>query len=185
MPLSDEELIEKVRAGGRRYYGPLIDRHRDRGFTLAIRMLRNREDAEEALQDAFMRAYRGLDAFEGNSTFGTWFYRILYNVCLSRIGRRENNVEEIEYDEDRPSEVPLVPEYESKELTELLYAVIDALPQKYRTVLSLFYLQDLTYDEIAGVTQLPLGTVKVQLLRARALLRERWNRQYPAERASA
>lgn len=175
MSLSDSELIERIRAGGKRFYGALVDRHRDRGFTLAVRMLHNREDAEEALQDAFVRAYRSLEKFEGASKFGTWFYRILYNVCLTKIAGREHDPEEVEYEDDRPSEIPSMSDSDAREMTEFLYSIIDALPAKYRTVLSLFYLQELSYDEIVEVTQRPLGTVKVQLARARRLLRERWN----------
>ena len=93
MYLSDNEIIELVRGGTRHHYARLVDCYKDRAFTMALRMLRNREDAEEASQDAFIRAYNGLNRFEGKARFSTWFYRILYNVCLSRIRKRKDEYE--------------------------------------------------------------------------------------------
>jgi len=100
MYLSDNEIIELVRGGTRHHYTRLVDRYKDRAFTLALKMLRNREDAEEASQDAFIRAYNGLNRFEGKARFSTWFYRILYNVCISRIRKRKGEYELLEYDDD-------------------------------------------------------------------------------------
>lgn len=82
MPSSDNEIIKKIQDRAKHYYAQLVDRYKDRAFTLAVRMLKKKEDAEEATQDAFIRACNALNRFEGKARFGTWFYRILYNVCL-------------------------------------------------------------------------------------------------------
>ena len=76
MPLSDSEILQQIRKGEKHLFSRLVDRYKDKGLTLATRMLRNREDAEEVLQDAFVRAHNALEQFEGASKFSTWFYRI-------------------------------------------------------------------------------------------------------------
>ncbi len=81
----DQKALAEVRRGNHRRYGEIVDRHKDRAMTLALRMLHERREAEEAVQDAFLKAYRNLDGFRGDAAFGTWFYKILYNVCLSRL----------------------------------------------------------------------------------------------------
>jgi RNA polymerase sigma-70 factor (ECF subfamily) len=80
MEPGDETILARIRAGDRNQYSLLVERYQGKGMSLAIGILKNSSDAEEALQDAFVRAWRGLDKFEGISGFGTWFYRILYNV---------------------------------------------------------------------------------------------------------
>jgi RNA polymerase sigma-70 factor (ECF subfamily) len=81
----DLSVIEDVRAGNARRFAEIVDRHKDRALTVAFRLLGNREEAEEAVQDAFLRCYGALERFRGESRFSTWFYRILYNRCLTQI----------------------------------------------------------------------------------------------------
>ena len=106
MALSDNEIIEKIRRGEKRQYARLVDRYRDKAFTLAVRILKDRQDAEEAAQDAFVRAYNALNKFEGTAKFGTWFYRILYNVCLTKLGKRKDDLRESEYDDEEWYDTP-------------------------------------------------------------------------------
>jgi RNA polymerase sigma-70 factor (ECF subfamily) len=183
MPKTDSEIIDDIRRGSKQAYARLIDRYKGRGMALAVRMLRNSQDAEEALQDAFVRAYNALDRFEGTAKFGTWFYRILYNVCLTRIGKRKDEFHGEEFDDARVYEVPETDQgYDSRDLAEYVVRVLETLPKKYATILSLFYLQDLSHEEICEVTQLPLGTVKVHLFRARALLYNRVRQELHREK---
>ena len=186
MPLSDDQIVEKIRGGARHYYRQLVARYKDRGMTLALRILRNREDAEEALQDAFVRALRGLDAFKGQSKFGTWFYRILYNACISNLEKRSRRTKEVELDEDEGYELhemghsaPLSVQIEMRDLADIVKRTIESMPEKYAAVLTLFYLQEFSHEEICGITNLPLGTVKTHLFRARALLQRRLQREVP------
>ncbi len=175
MVITDNEIVESVRKGKKHLYARLVDRYKDKAMTLALRMLRNREDAEEALQDAFVRAYNALDRFEGKAKFGTWFYRILYNVCLTRLGRRKENFLSID-EQDREILFSYNPKdsselnYEAAETVAIIKKGIETLPEKYSVVLSLFYFQELSHEEICEVTQLPLGTLKTHLFRARAML---------------
>lgn len=186
----DAEIIEQVRRGASHKFAILVERYQDMALTLAMRILGNRQDAEEAAQDAFVRAFNALDDFEGNSKFSTWLYRIVYNVCLTRLGRRKEAFETVDYqdenqfgyDEDLQT-LPADAQYESKDMIMFVKRLIDQLPTKYRTVLSLLYFQDMSYDEICEVTSLPLGTVKAHLFRARAMLQRKLAKELETEAA--
>jgi RNA polymerase sigma-70 factor, ECF subfamily len=177
----DRDIIEQVRGGNTRRYALLIDRHKDRALTLATRLASDKEEAEELVQDAFMRAFKSLDQFRGDAKFGTWFYRILYNLCMTRVTRRHCRLETLDVedgammenllvDQDEPS---IHEQMESAELHEMISNEVDRLPEKFRSVITLFYVQEMSYEEIVSVLSVPIGTVKTNLFRARNLLRER------------
>ncbi len=84
----EDQLIQRVREGNREATAELIERYRRMGMTLAVKMLRSQQDAEEALQDGFVRAIRSIKSFDNRAKFATWFYRIVYNVCLSRLRQK-------------------------------------------------------------------------------------------------
>jgi RNA polymerase sigma-70 factor (ECF subfamily) len=175
----DRAVIERILGGDKKAYAELVERHKDKAMTLALKMLKNRQDAEEALQDAFVRVFNALPRFEWKSSFSTWFYRIVYNVCASELGKRNElhqvSIQEDNEDaqavelasEDAPPDVAL----ESSELNAIILEEIDRLPDAYGPTFALFFVQDMSYDEIVEVTGLPLGTVKARLFRARMLLR--------------
>lgn len=148
-------------------------------MALAVRMLKNRQDAEEALQDAFIRAFSALPRFEWKSSFSTWFYRIVYNVCATALGKRAD-AQQISLDADEDHEALKLPseselpdvEYESNEFQRIVQEEIDELPRAYASVLTLFFVQEMSYEEIVESTDLPLGTVKNRLFRARTMLRD-------------
>jgi RNA polymerase sigma-70 factor (ECF subfamily) len=179
-PLTDLEIIDHVRRGARNFYAQIIDRYKDKSMSLALRILRNREEAEEATQDAFIRAYNALNSFEGTSQFGTWFYRIL--------SRRKKEFIESEYDDEKEFERPdsggseWSDELELSDMIAFVKKTIDALPAKYSAIVSLFYFQELSYDEIARVTELPIGTVKTHLFRARTMLQKRIQKELQYEK---
>jgi RNA polymerase sigma factor (sigma-70 family) len=179
MRASDDEIIAAIRKGEKRQFSFLVDRYKDRAMTLAVRMVRNREEAEEIVQDAFVRAYNGLKQFEGKAAFSTWLYRIVYNLCLTKINRMQARPRFL--DTEGEAEILFADEQavdpyeglETKEVVALVKKIIDQMPERYSSVLSLFYFQELSYDEICGVTGLPLGTVKAHLFRARTMLQKR------------
>lgn len=178
MPETDRDLIERVTRGDLKSFGVLVDRHKGRAMTLAVRMLKNSQEAEEAVQDAFVRAYHSLSAFEGRSSFSTWLYRIVYNVCSTALRKRtsaepssidaraEEGLPEPEAQDAGPDEL-----VESKELGAVIAQAVEALPPIYAAVVSLFFLQERSYEEIVEITGLSLATVKIRLFRARAMLR--------------
>ena len=178
--LSDYEIISRVLGGNTRSFADLVDRHKDKAMTLAMRMLRNREEAEEAVQDAFVRAFNALGQFEKRSTFSTWLYRILFNVCSTRLSKRGEPTQSIssgknegECEDEIPdfSEVPdsIV---EGEEFRRQVIETLNELPPLYGGIATMFYLDDLSYEEIVTITGSPLGTVKARLFRARAMLRD-------------
>lgn len=179
MANQDYETIQRILSGDKRAYAGLVDRHKDRAMTLALRMLKNREEAEEALQDAFVRAFQALPRFEWKSSFSTWFYRIVFNVCSTRLSRRGGalfvSTDEAEEGESTKelSSVDDAPDVslEKGELERIVQEEIAKLPAVYGSILTLFLVQDMSYGELVEVTGLPLGTVKVRLFRARDLLR--------------
>ena len=177
----DRHTIEEIRAGNTRRYAQLVDRHKDRAMTLALRLTGSREEAEELLQDAFLRAFKNLGQFRGDAKFATWFYRILYNLCMTKISRRNSKSEtltiedrsgldNIFVDEEEPT---IHQKLEQEEFLEMVSREIDDLPEKYKSAVLLFYVQELSYEDICTVQNLPLGTVKTNLFRGRNLLRER------------
>ncbi len=179
MRKNDGAIVQEVLAGNKRAYGELVDRHKEKAMTLAMRMLRNREDAEEAIQDAFVRAFNALARFEWKSSFSTWFYRIVYNVCATQLGRRGEDLHvPIENREDAdgmalPSgALPPDIQYETIEFEQIVLKEIENLPLLYSAVCTLFFVHDMSYDQIVEVTGMPLGTVKVRLFRGRMMLRE-------------
>jgi len=179
MPDSDLEIIRRILTGETRAYAELVDRHKDKAMTLALRMLRNREDAEEALQDAFVRAFKALERFEMKASFATWFYRIVFNVCSSALGKRAG-ISKIPLHEPgaeallgaTPTATTPEVDLESSAFEEAVHQEIENLPPAYASVLTLFFVQELSYEEIVEVTGMPLGTVKNRLFRARTMLRE-------------
>ena len=178
---TDRDIIEQVRAGNSRRYAVLVDRHKDRAFTLALRLTGNRQEAEELVQDAFLRAFKNLNQFRGDAKFGTWFYRILYNLCMTKVTRRRGKPEALDakdgdtldsllVDNDEPS---IHERLEDEELQGIVSEEIRALPENYRAAITLFYVQEMSYEEIVSVLNIPVGTVKTNLFRARNLLKER------------
>jgi RNA polymerase sigma-70 factor (ECF subfamily) len=180
MSSSDKEIILKVLDGDVRAFGALVEKHSAKAMTLAYKILRNREDAEEALQDAFVRIYRALPSFEWKSSFSTWLYRIVYNTCVTAAGRKERHYQ-VSLDRDDEDSVPidiasteLLPDVqvESDEFAKIVQEEIEKLSPEYGSTFTLFTIQEMSYYEIVEVTGLPLGTIKARLFRARALLRQ-------------
>ncbi len=176
----DRQIIQEIRNGQPRRFAALVDRHKDRAMTLAIRIVGNREEAEELVQDSFIRAFRSLGEFRGDARFTTWFYRILYNVCMTNVSRkRRQGMGAAEFTEDNllpevPSpedETDVLARLEEDELRRRVGKAIERLPENQRTAVTMFYVQEMTYEEIARVTGQPMGTVKTNLFRGREALR--------------
>ncbi|MBP1648824.1 MAG: sigW [Bacteroidetes bacterium] len=181
VPKTDAEIIDEVRAGNTRSYAHLVDRHKDRALTLALRLVGARQEAEELVQDAFLKAFRNLGRFRGEARFGTWFYRILYNLCMTRLRRRTTAPQMLEISDETlldglPGEddsIPIEEAFERSDLLGFLSVEMNSLPPQYKSAVTLYYVQELSYEEMAEVMDVPLGTVKTSLFRGRMLLRKR------------
>jgi RNA polymerase sigma-70 factor (ECF subfamily) len=177
----EASLIARAQAGDQEAFGALVQRYQRQVYNLALRMLRDADEASEATQEAFLAAWQHLRGFRREARFATWLYRITYHHCLkaSESRRRDSAVRaelsaasaRMQSPEGRMSaHAAAIAEHE---LRETVRDEIAQLPPKYRAVLVLRHLQDLSYEEIADVMRVPIGTVKTQLFRARALLKER------------
>jgi RNA polymerase sigma-70 factor (ECF subfamily) len=166
----DGELVALTLRGDTGAFATLVERYDRAVYHLASRTLHDVEEARDATQEAFFKAFRSLRTFRPGSKFSTWIFAITYHACCDRLNRRKRYAsEELP---DRADGAP-GPEAQVVALDEAsrLRAAIDALPEKYRTVVTLFHLQGKQYEEIATVLGLPMGTVKTHLFRAKEQLR--------------
>ena len=176
----EEDLIRQSCQGDQDAFAVLVRNHQRRAFALAFRMLNNYDEAAEAVQEAFLAAWQGLHTFRGEARFSTWLYRVVYHCCLRVLEQRRRDTRDLDaataQAEHRAvleagQEIPSL--VTDRERQESIQEAINTLPGKYRAVLILRHLQELTYEEIAQVLNLPVGTIKTHLFRARNLLKER------------
>jgi RNA polymerase sigma-70 factor (ECF subfamily) len=158
----------------------LVDRYKDRIFWLIQRMVGTGE-AEDLTQEVFIRMYQALPRFRGESKFSTWIYRIAHNLCLSELRKRGRRGDHLSWEEEGDEKIHwqlpaaaegLAEEIERWDLGEKVRNHVQALPAPYREVLTLHYMHELRYEEIAEVMSVPLGTVKTYLHRAKRRLRD-------------
>lgn len=167
---SDDELIALALAGRGDAFGTLVERYERAVYHLAFRTMRDGEDAKDAAREAWIKAYRALAGFRPGAPFATWIFTICYRACCDRLAKRKRQSGEEPPDFADPAAGP-ERLFEAAEESARLRAAIDALPEKYRVVITLFHLQGKRYDEIGAVLGLPPGTVKTHLFRAKDLLR--------------
>lgn len=177
MPDAERALIDRAQQGDHDAFAALVNEHQRYVYNLALRVLRDENEALDLAQETFVRAWSALPNFRGQSKFRTWLYRIVTNLCYNRLPglRRSLNalgddvVEEIP-DPDSKSGNP-ARKLEMQELREHLRQAVDDLDERYRLLITLRYQDELSYDEIASTLNLPLGTVKTGLFRAKERLR--------------
>jgi RNA polymerase sigma-70 factor (ECF subfamily) len=168
----DGSLVLQARAGELAAFDALVGRYMDRAYAVAMRLMRQREDAEDLVQDAFIQALQMLQRFDARRSFGPWFFRILVNRGMNlRRSRRVRSTEEMPPDvvarEDSPAR-----QLERQELRERLCAAIERLPERERMVVELFELEGFDSAEIADILDIPRGTVRWHLHQARRALRQ-------------
>ena len=177
---NDDELARLAAGQDSKAFAELVDRHKQGVFALLRRLLGRSEEVEDVAQNVFLAAYRGLPSFQGKAKFGTWIFRIAYNQgcsALRRISsRRLREQQEPAWDgEDGPAREPADRAARSPEdgtLAGQIWGMVGRLPTALRAIVELHYGSGLSYPEIAEITDLPLGTVKTHLFRARGKLRE-------------
>lgn len=175
VPAVEDEraLVRRGQAGDNDAFARLVERNQAGVYNLALRMTRDPEEAIDMTQETFLRAWRSLPGFRAEAKFSTWLYRIAYNVCLSRrIVHRATLADPGAADSipapagEEPPAIVL-----RQERRERVAAAMNKLTPAYRLVLDLYYWRDCTYEEIAAILDLPMGTVKTHLFRAKAALR--------------
>lgn len=176
MQPSEVELIQQAKTGDTKAFAKLVAEYQNFVYNLALRTLGDPHEAEDLAQEAFVRAWLALPRFRGGATFQTWLYRIVVNLCYNRLPRLRRELaaegdEKITNVHDGLSANPATL-IEIDEQRAFLHRQIEILPEKYRLLITLRYQGELTYEEIAQVLDIPLGTVKTGIFRARARLRE-------------
>lgn len=168
---TEGELLERSRAGDQRAFGELVERHKSHIWGVCLRTTGNTHDAEDALQDTLLAAWRNIGKFEGNSRFGTWVYRIAARAGIDQIRkRRDIPTEELPGEELRGVEARR-DFADSVVIGDAVQAALMELPEDFRTALVLREIGDLSYDEIAAHQGIAVATVKTRLHRARRMLR--------------
>ncbi|GAB1483541.1 sigma-70 family RNA polymerase sigma factor [Treponema sp.] len=168
----DRTIVQRVIAGESELFGQLVRRHQRAVYGLGLSFFRNGEDADDFVQDVFLKAFRSLSSFQGRSRFSTWLYRIAYNTAINGVKRRKE-YRSLAEDEE-------IPDFDSPERRVLrLYAqeavteAIKELPERYRICIDLYFFYDRSYPEIEAVTGFPVNTIKSHVFRAKQLLRKR------------
>lgn len=168
----DRDLILHARRGDNEAYGELVTRHQTSVFNVCYRILHERAEAEDMVQETFIRAYRRLESFDLERPFGPWIRRVAANVCLNQL---ETHKVTSELHDERDANENERPEaiYVVKERNEQIRLALVSLPANYRAVIELRHYQEMSYDEIAIELKIPLSDVKSNLFRARKLLAEK------------
>lgn len=171
----DSYYISEVLSGNTSAYAKLVEKYQSLAYTLALRMVKNSQDAEEIAQDAFVKAYASLKSFRGQSKFSTWLYRIIYNTSISML--RKKQLEMVKIDEKPEFVFNLVHHDDLNEENEYtlkaLEKALEILDPDERFLITLYYYKDVSVDEISEITGLSASNVKVKLFRSRKKLHEK------------
>jgi RNA polymerase sigma-70 factor (ECF subfamily) len=167
----DAFYIEKVLNGKTNYFSYIVDRYQDIVFSIALKVLGNREDAEEMAQESFIKAYKSLHTFKGKAKFSTWLYRITYNNCISATRKKKQyftSTDDVQIEDDsQEMNLDGVPEENRAKYIE---AAMKKLPEDEYTIVLLYYFEEQTIEEVSKVAGLSESNTKVKLFRARKKL---------------
>ena len=170
----DQIYVERVLKGDTNAFSFLINKYKDMVYTLALRIVKNNEDAEEVAQDSFLKAYQKISSFKGDSKFSTWLYTIVYRNAITKVRKKKLETSDIDdYVMDNHSEDHEFPQMEALkngEQKKYVRKAIDNLPEKDALIITLFYMDDNSIEEIEHITGLTESNVKVRLFRARKKL---------------
>ncbi|MFN7018072.1 MAG: sigma-70 family RNA polymerase sigma factor [Fimbriimonadales bacterium] len=182
---AEARLVERAQAQDETAFEQIMNLYADRLYNYLLRMVGNPADAEDLLQEVFLRAYQGLPNFDGRASLSTWLYRIATNLCIDYQRRRARRVQTVSYlageDEDGETSEWEFPDMQTpdpmesalnQELQQVVEQAISLLSPKLRTVLLLYDVEDLSYEEIARVLNIPIGTVKSRLNHARGQIQK-------------
>ncbi len=189
--MAETELIDQLKTGDMKALKSLMQMHQDYVFTIALQMVHKKEVAEELTQDVFVKAYYNIQTYEGRGRLTTWLYKIVYNSCLNYLRKKQvvhtagdigkNYFSPGENKEDNTELMMLwttqnagqiEPDLDNRNLQTILWAAIDRLPSVQGLVVSMYYLNEFSVSEIAGVLETPQNTIKTHLFRGRNRMRE-------------
>jgi RNA polymerase sigma-70 factor, ECF subfamily len=170
----ERALIERCRTGDDIAFGELVGRYQNLVYAMVYRMVGDRSQTDDLAQEVFLKVHRGLPYFRGEARLSTWIYRIVANVCTQARSRRIREVPLDRDDDDGPGREPGVTDaaFGDLELRDRLEKAIAQLPDNYRLLVAAHYLDGVQYDALAEALDIPIGTVKTHLYRAKRRLRE-------------
>jgi RNA polymerase sigma factor (sigma-70 family) len=183
---SDNEIISKVIRGDQQAYALLVSRYQNYVFTLVLRFIKTREDAEEVSQDVFIKAYRALADFKGGSKFSTWLYTIVNNTCISFLRKKKLDIQSLDNEKvfetaDTIDSGMSANQVEQKSKLAMVNKAIAMLNPDDAEVITLFYKAEQSLEEIAAILHIETNTAKVRLHRARTRLKEKMETYFTAE----
>ncbi|WP_339917651.1 RNA polymerase sigma factor [Yeosuana marina] len=171
---NDIHYINLIVEGNSNAFSVLVDRYKDLVFSLALKMVKNREEAEEVAQDTFIKVYKSLSQFKGDSKFSTWIYKVTYNTCLDRLKKNKREQHVVPIDEFNTNQIKSLDNaldaMQDKERIQAIQDCIGLLPSDDAFLLTLFYFEEQSLEEIANVVNLTTNNVKVKLFRSRKKL---------------
>ena len=185
--MDSRSLVKKTLAGNKKAFESIIERHQRLVSHIVFRMVQNPADQEDICQDVFLKVYQNLRGFQFESKLSTWIAKIAYNACLSFLEKKRVPLFDDLMPEEKSIETAADCNYlpdqvaEGIETSTLLRTEIEKMPVHYRTILTLYHLDQMSYNEIGEAMELPEGTVKSHLFRARRLLKERLLAKYRRE----
>lgn len=170
----DLYYINLIIEGNSNAFAVLVDRYKDLVFSLALKMVKNREEAEEVAQDTFIKVFKSLSQFKGDSKFSTWIYKVAYNTCLDRLKKNKREQHVVSIDEFNSNQIKsldnALDSMEDEERAQAIQDCINLLPSDDAFLLTLFYFEEQSLEEIANVVNLTANNVKVKLFRSRKKL---------------
>ncbi len=193
---AEKDLIEKIVAGDSPAFRVLVESYQRLVCHVVFRMVANEADREELCQEVFVKVFQHLKNFNFQSKLSTWIARIAYNTCVNYLKKKKTPLYDdlagteadspgdraVSFIESVPGELPMPDEFTmDREIRLFLHEAISELPPQYRAILTLYHLDEMSYKEIGEIINLPEGTVKSYLFRARKLLKERMLEKYSAE----
>lgn len=172
--LNDQHYIRLVKEGDKNAFAALVDRYKDMVFTLSLKLLKDRQEAEEASQDTFLKVYKSLDKFKWESKFSTWIYKVAFNTCLDRLKKNKRfqaiaGTDEINEQETEPI-INVLDSIEEKERKQMIQDCLQELPGEDSFLLTLYYFEEQSLEEVSKIIGITQNNVKIRLYRSRKKL---------------
>ena len=173
---NEANLLKRIAEGEREIFGELVLKHQDFIFNVVSKYVRFEEEARDLTQEVFLKAYENIDKFRGESKVSSWLYRIAYNLSMNWSERRAGR--ETQLDDSLAETLAAPPDladelYERELILARITEILEEIPLKYKVVIKLYYFEEKSYQEIADALDIPINTVKIQLLRAKEHIRKR------------